>query len=87
MQEADKLKRENESLRTRLLKMSEVSRRVTESLDIETVLQEVVDGARSLTGARYGAIGVFDDSGRVQEFTTSGITPEERRLLGACPRG
>ena len=87
MQEADKLRRENETLRTRLLKMSEVSRRVTESLDLDTVLQEVVDGARSLTDARYGALAVFDSSGQVQDFITSGITSEERRLLGSLPQG
>ena len=50
--------------------MSEASRRVTESLDFDTVLQEVVDGACSLADARYGAVEVFDDSGHVQEFIT-----------------
>ena len=83
----DSLVREVETLRARLVALSEVSRRITESLDLDTVLQEVVDGARSLTGARYGAVGVFDDSGRVQDFITSGITPEERLLLGDLPKG
>ena len=46
-----------------------------------------MDGARSLTEARYGAVGVFDDSGRFRQFITSGITPEQRRLLGSLPRG
>ena len=67
--------------------MSEVSRRITQSWDLNTVLQEVVDGARLLTDARYGAVGVLDDSGRIQEFITSGITTEQRRLLGEPPRG
>ena len=30
---------------------------------------------------------MFDDSGRVREFITSGITPEERLLLGSRPKG
>ena len=67
--------------------MSEVSRRINQSWDLNTVLQEVVDGARSLTDARYGVVGVFDDSGRNREFITSGITPEQRQLLGEPPRG
>ena len=67
--------------------MSEVSRRITQSWDLNTVLQEVVDGARLLTDARYGAVGVLDDSGRIREFITSGITHEQRRLLGEPPRG
>ncbi len=87
MQEADKLRREIESLRTRLLRMSDVSRRITESLDLETVLQEVVDCACSLTEARYGALSVFDDSGQVEELVTSGITQAERRMMGPLPMG
>ena len=51
------------------------------------MLQEVVDGARSLTEARYGAVGVFDECGRVRKFITSGITPEQRRMLGSLPKG
>ena len=43
---------EIQTLRARIAKMSEASRRITESLDLDSVLQEVVDGARSLTGAR-----------------------------------
>ena len=39
------LRREIETLQARIAKMSEVSRRITESLDLDTVLQEVVDGA------------------------------------------
>ena len=87
MQEADKLRREIESLRGGLSRLSEVSRRITESLDLETVLREVVDGARSLTSARYGALAVFDDGGQVQDFITSGITDEECRRLGSLPTG
>ena len=79
--------REIDRLRARVATMSEVSRRITESWELDTVLQEVVDGARSLTDAGYGAVGVFDDSGRVREFITSGITPAQRRLLGSLPKG
>ena len=87
MKKDDALRREIETLRARIAKMSEVSRRITESLDLDRVLQEVVDGARSLTDARYGAVGVFDGSGQIEEFITSGLTPEQRRLLGSLPRG
>ncbi|MYB47988.1 MAG: response regulator [Dehalococcoidia bacterium] len=79
--------REVDRLRSRLAMMSEVSRRVTQSWDLNTVLQAAVDGARSLTDARYGAVGVLDDSGRIREFITSGITREQRRLLGEPPKG
>lgn len=51
------------------------------------VLQEIVDGARVLTDAKYGAVGVFDNSGLLREFITSGVTPGERSLLGDPPQG
>ena len=76
-----------ETLRARIAKMSDVSLRIIESLDSAAVLQEVIDGARSLTKARYGAVAVFDTAGRVQDFITSGITPQERRQLGVLPQG
>ena len=87
MQEVDRLKLKIESLEKRLLTMSVVSRRVTETLDLHTVLQEVVDGARSLTEARYGALAAFDDSGHVGELFISGITAGERKMMGPMPKG
>ncbi len=39
--------------RDRLSRLSEASLRISESLDMDTVLQEVLDSARSLTNARY----------------------------------
>ena len=83
----DSAAQEIEALRARIARMSEVSLRITESLDPAAVLHEVVDGARSLTNARYGAVAVFDDSGRVRDFITSGISPRERGLLGSLPQG
>ena len=87
LQETDKLKREIDTLRTRLLRMSDVSRRINESLDLETVLQEGVDCACALTEARYGALSVFDASGQVKDLITSGITLAEGRVKGPMPTG
>ena len=55
--------------------------RINSSLDLDTVLQEVVDSARSLTGARYGVITTVRDSGEPEDFITSGFTPEEHQEL------
>ena len=57
--------------------LTELSRRLASTLDPGTVLREVVDAACELTGARYGALGVFDASGRILEFTTHGITENQ----------
>ena len=72
---------ENEALRDRLSRLSEASLRINESLDLDTVLQEVVDSARALTDSPYGVITTLDDSGLPHEFVTSGMTPEDHRAL------
>ena len=87
MIEVANMRSETEALRNRLSRLSEASLRITETLDLDTILQGVIDGARSLTSARYGALLVLDDAGRMQDLVTSGMTPEERRRLGALPKG
>ena len=75
---------ENAALRRRLSQLSEASLRISESLDLDTVLREVVDSARALTGSRYGVITTLDDSGLAKDFVTSGMTPEDHRALENC---
>ena len=71
--------REIEALRERISALSSASLRISASLDVATVLQEVVDSARALTGARYGLIATTDEKGEVQEFVSSGFTEAEHR--------
>jgi len=79
MQESSaELRRQNEALRERVARLSDAVLRISASLDLDTVLQEVVDSARTLTGARVGVIVTVDDAGRVEEFVTSGFTPDEK---------
>ncbi|HEY7702118.1 MAG TPA: GAF domain-containing sensor histidine kinase [Candidatus Limnocylindrales bacterium] len=57
-------------------------------LAVEGVLQLIVDRVRELVGARYAALGILaDDRRRIERFITSGITVEQRRLLGDPPQG
>jgi len=52
------------------------------------VLQQVVDAARDVVGARYAALGVLDTGGtRVAEFVTSGLDQAARTRIGDLPRG
>ena len=48
----------------RRLSLSAAMLRISASLDLKTVLREVVESARTLTGARYGAIATIDETGR-----------------------
>ena len=56
---------EMKELRGRLSQLSTAILRISAILDVDTVLQEVVDSARALTGARYGIITTVDESGAV----------------------
>ena len=67
--------------RVRLAGLREAGLRISEDLDLDTVLQGIVSGAQSLTGAQYGAITTIDDDGRLQDLLITGMTPEETRLL------
>ena len=87
MRNKDELQRENVALRERLSRLSDASLRINETLDFDTVLQEVLDSARGLTGARYGVITTVDDSGRMEDVLTSGLSPRESEDLLAIPDG
>ena len=58
-----------------------------EALSLDGVLRRVLDLAMELTGARYGAIGVLDEDGNIEEFITRGITDEQRAAIGDPPTG
>ncbi len=76
-----------ESRNAELLALHRAALDISGELELETVLQKVVDGARTLLHARYGALSVVDDSSRIQSFLTSGIDPHARASIGAPPQG
>ena len=72
-------------LEERLALLSQASLRVNESLDFDTVLQGVLDSARSLTGARYGVIALHDEAGNAGDFLSSGMTADEAERVWQIP--
>ena len=87
MNSPDDTRRKLEALKERTSSLSAAILRVNASLDLATVLQEVVDAARALTAARYGVITTIDEAGEVRELVTSGFTPEEKRRFAEWPDG
>ena len=78
--------REVEALRERISTLSAAILRISATLDLDTVLAEVVERARGLTGARYGVIATVDETGApTRESVFSGFTPEEEQELSAWP--
>jgi signal transduction histidine kinase len=61
---------------------------LTSDLDAPTVLRRIVEAAVDLVDARYGALGVLDDTGtRLAQFITVGIDDDTHTLIGALPEG
>ncbi|MEA2235354.1 MAG: hypothetical protein QOC81_78 [Thermoanaerobaculia bacterium] len=60
---------------------------VSAELSLDAVLDKVVERARTLVGARYGALSVVNDDGSIETFLTSGVTPEQRAKIGPPPVG
>ena len=60
---------------------------ISSDLDLRGVLLRIVEAATELTGARYGALGVIGADRTLVEFVTTGIGPEQHRLIGDLPRG
>src|ERR1051325_4344381 len=61
---------------------------LTSELSLESLLQKLADSAAALTGARYSALGVLDETGAaLEQFVTSGIDAESHAAIGPLPRG
>jgi len=84
---ADELRQRNRMLEDRIASLSAAVLRVSASLDLETVLREIVDSARALTGARYGLITTVDDAGRPQDFVTAGLASGVHAVMAAWADG
>ena len=65
-----------------------LARDVLSELDLEVVLRRVLESARELSGARYAALGVTDQSqSELERFITIGIDEDDRERIGDLPKG
>jgi signal transduction histidine kinase len=61
---------------------------VGSELEVPVVLRRLVEVAVDLVGARFGALGVLDETRTyLEEFITVGLTAEQEARIGALPRG
>jgi signal transduction histidine kinase len=79
----DRVKRQNREL----LALHSAGLDVTSELALDIVLKKVVEQARALVGAKYGALSVVGDDGMIKSFITSGISDEQRADIGPPPVG
>ena len=77
-----------EAIQERTRALVEAGIALSSELSLDAVLQKLVEAAATLTGARYGALGVLDPSGqRLERFLTTGIDDETHRAIGDLPTG
>jgi len=78
-----RLERQNREL----LALHEASTDLYGDLGLEKVLQKVVDQARQLLDARYGALSVVGAERQIEQFVVSGIDQATVERLGDPPQG
>lgn len=72
----------------KLRRLIDVGRALTSDLDLEVVLRRVLHTGRELTGARYAALGILDESREeVERFLTVGFDDATRERVGDPPKG
>jgi len=60
---------------------------LTAPQELEDVLQRIVEGAASVAGARYAALGVYGEDGRITAFVHHGFDEATVARIGHLPEG
>jgi signal transduction histidine kinase len=60
---------------------------VANEIDLDKVLAQIVEAARSLVGSRYAALGVSNKDGYLETFVHSGMSADLVRQVGTLPSG
>jgi signal transduction histidine kinase len=60
---------------------------VGSNLELEVVLRQIVEAAVALVDARYGALGVIGEGGRLAEFVPVGLSEEQIAKIHHWPEG
>ena len=70
-----------------LLRLNEASLSIAKSLEFDSVIQAIADGACYLSGAQYGVLALFDEFGGFSHTVTSGVEPHQLELMDTPPVG
>ena len=76
-----------EDLQDRLIALHRASLELVTDVSLETLLERIVSIACEQAGAKYGALGVLDDEGKLKQFITVGMSTGEIKRIPHPPRG
>ena len=60
---------------------------IVEQAELQELIEVTIGAAVDLTGARYGALGVLNDYGRLVAFHHKGLSAQEAGVIGDEPKG
>ena len=69
----------------RLQQLLDAMLSIGSDLSLPMVLQRIIESACKLVDARYGALGVVDDHGRLTDLATSGVDESTHEAVGRLP--
>jgi signal transduction histidine kinase len=73
---------------SKLRRVLEATLLIERDLELPALLRHVAEEARSMTGARYAALGVLNnDRTGLSEFITVGLSADDEKRIGARPTG
>jgi len=73
--------------REQMGQLLQVAIEIGSDLELDATLDRIVVAALSMTGARYGALGVWAPDGTLASFLHSGMDPDTVRRVGHLPVG
>jgi two-component system sensor histidine kinase DevS len=76
-----------EQLQERLVALHQASLELIREVSLDQVLQRIVGTACEQVGARYGALGVLDEQGRLKDFLTAGLDESQSGRIAHPPTG
>jgi two-component system sensor histidine kinase DevS len=76
-----------EQLEERLSTLHQASLELVGVLSLDEVLQRIVDLARVQAGARYAALAMIGEDGKIERFIPTGMKPEQVAQIGEQPEG
>ena len=76
-----------EELQDRLLALHRASLELVKDFSLETLLERIASLACEQAGAKFAALGVLDDEGKLKQFITVGMTAEDIKKIPHPPRG
>ena len=76
-----------EEIEARLVALHRASLELVSDLSVDVVLERIAQLAREQAGARYAALGVLDETGKLVKFIPIGMTSDEMQQMEHLPIG